>query len=221
MPATAALPQIEIQNRLAALERQVRELQNSTGTTVANAAEEPQVAIGNLLPTTGLSGFGLAVHRAASTGAGTAAGWINIGERLKPKVMLAHNEITMPNKAAGEFQKLALGVEAEVDTEAWWVKAENHWVPKVPGFYIAGAIFTGTVGAAAGTFVDIGVGRNDTEVAFEAPARLESSIGTVGVQGDMTGLFLLNGTTDSLCAIGNSTMAAHKGFVTLWAALIA
>lgn len=146
---------------------------------------------------------------------------VAIEKQLKSKAVLIAQEVTLPNLPAGGLGKIKMSTPAtEFDTEKWWNKANSEYVPLQAGTYLAGVHFSGTVAAAAGTFVDIGVGVNGTLLAFYQPTRLESSIAAVGVQGDWAGLFNLNGTTDNLEVFGNSTMAGHKGWVGFWAVYI-
>ena len=129
-----------------------------------------------------------------------------------------YDTVTLPNKAPGAIEKIAVAT-VEEDKNAWWDSEHKRYNPRTAGWYAIHAYYTDTVAALpAGGVVDIGVSMNGTGTLpnyAASTARLESSNGTYGIQGGGTWYAKANGTTDYFEVYGNSSDAGRKGRVKL------
>ena len=129
-----------------------------------------------------------------------------------------HGTQTLPNKAAGEVALLEPGT-VDFDNEGWWVAGEHKYIPKRKGVYLVGTSFVATTVLEAGKLVDIGPAKNGALVGGAA-FRFIGQGGGIGAEGGYAVIVEMNGTTDALTAIGNTTQAAGAGTTTLYSVAV-
>lgn len=133
-------------------------------------------------------------------------------EAKQPR-FLAAGEVLLANGAAGSETQIKL--PKVVDNEAWYSEATFKYTPTKSGLYVATCAFIGTVVMAAGTFADVAIFKNEALTTNLGLSRcIVSTAALTGGVMQATSVFEMNGSTDTLEIVGNSTMAGNKGNTT-------
>lgn len=122
----------------------------------------------------------------------------------------AEGAILLANGAAGTETQIKPA--AVLDSAGWWSEATHKYTPLEAGLYVVTVAFIGTVVMAAGTFADVGIFKNGALVLQQGLARC--IVSTAALTGGVmlaTAIYEMNGTTDTLEIVGNSTMAGNNG----------
>jgi hypothetical protein len=112
--------------------------------------------------------------------------------------------VSIPATSAGAVAKMALNTVVQ-DSAGWWNVSSSRYEPKVAGRYLATAGFVATIVGTGSGMCDLAVVKNGSPSTVMGITRVPMPPASYGVEMQVHGQFVMNGTTDYLELWGGAT----------------